>query len=65
MSGRQQKKAEGFATRPNDPYAHDNKGFLGKGRDDVVIIGRVRSLINQIKDLQKQLEECERKNGLR
>jgi len=57
-----QQKLQNYA---NDPYANDNKGFLGKGRDFDIIAGRVKSLIRQINDLRKQLEECERKNGLR
>jgi RHS repeat-associated protein len=49
----------------SDPYGNDNKSILGKGRDFEIIAGRVKSLIKQINDLKKQLEECERENGLR
>jgi RHS repeat-associated protein len=43
-----------------NPAAHDNKGFLGKGRDAKVIAGRIKNLENQIENFRKQLEACER-----
>ena len=45
------------------PHAHDNKGFLGKGRDEIVIAGRIRSLQRQIENFRKLLEECEKTHG--
>ena len=47
----------------SNPYGSDNKGFLGQGRDEAVIAGRIRSLKNQIENFRRLLEECERKNG--
>jgi hypothetical protein len=46
-----------------NPSAYDNKGFLGQGRDEAVIAGRIRSLQNQIDNFQKLLDECEIKHG--
>jgi hypothetical protein len=46
-----------------NPYAHDNKGFLGQGRDEVVIAARIRKLQGQISNFEKQLKACEEKNG--
>jgi hypothetical protein len=47
----------------NNPYANDNLGVLGKWYDDRIIAGRVKHLVQEILELQKQLEECERING--
>jgi uncharacterized protein RhaS with RHS repeats len=47
-----------------NPALYDNKGFLGKGRDQAVISGRIHELNKQIANFRKLLEECERKNGL-
>lgn len=49
----------------SNPYANDNKAFLGHGCDGQIIAGRVKKLVNQILNLQKLLEEWERRNGLR
>jgi hypothetical protein len=49
----------------SDPYAFDNLGILKKGYDQRIIAGRVRHLVQEILEFQKQLEECERKHGLR
>ena len=49
----------------SNPYAFDNKSILGRGRDDAIIAGRVRSLLKQIQDFRKQLEECERAHGIK
>jgi RHS repeat-associated protein len=57
-----EKKLENYR---RDPYAVDNKGFLGQGRDAQVIAGRIRSLEKQIENFKKLLEECERKHGTR
>jgi RHS repeat-associated protein len=46
-----------------DPYTVDNKGFLGHGRDAEVIAGRVKNLLKQIRDLTKQLRDCEARNA--
>jgi hypothetical protein len=46
-----------------NPYAHDNKGFLGQGRDEIVIAARIRSLQHQISNFEKQLKACEEKNA--
>ncbi len=46
-----------------NPYAFDNKGFLGQGRDAAVIAGRIRSLQKQIDNFTKLLVECEIKHG--
>jgi RHS repeat-associated protein len=48
-----------------DPSGSDNLGILGQGRDPQIIAGRIRSLQRQIDNFKKQLEECERKNGMR
>lgn len=45
-----------------NPHAHDNLEFLGKGRDEKVIDGRKRSLLRQIANFKKLLEECEQQN---
>jgi RHS repeat-associated protein len=47
----------------NDPYGNDDKNFLGQGRDMEVIAGRVRNLLQQIKNFQKLLAACEEKHG--
>ena len=46
-----------------DPYAHDNKGFLGQGRDAQIIAARIRSLEGQIENFKRQLEACEKANA--
>ncbi|MDP3541480.1 MAG: serine protease [Elusimicrobiota bacterium] len=46
----------------DNPHGHDNKGFLGQGRDEKVIEGRKRSLQKQIRNFRSLLEECERLN---
>ena len=46
-----------------DPYAHDNLGFLGRGRDPQVIAGRIQNLQKQIDNFRKLLRECEIKHG--
>jgi RHS repeat-associated protein len=46
-----------------NPHALDNLGILGKGFDDQIIAGRVKHLVHEILEFQKQLEECERLNG--
>ena len=46
-----------------NPQAHDNLGFLGRGRDAQVIAGRIRKLQNQIENFRKLLRECEIKHG--
>jgi RHS repeat-associated protein len=53
-----------LAAYASNPYSNDNRGILGKGYDDRIIAGRVKHLVQEILELQKQLEECERKNGL-
>jgi RHS repeat-associated protein len=57
-----QRKLNEYAT---NPYAQDNKNILGKGYDDTIIAGRVKGLVHDIIEYQKQLEECERRNGMR
>jgi len=57
-----QERLRQYAT---DPYANDDKNYLGKGRDSSVIAGRVKGLVHDILLYQKQLEECEREHGLR
>ncbi len=47
-----------------DPKQFDNQGLLGKGRDEVIIRGRVSKLLRQIKDFEEQLAECEKRNGM-
>ena len=47
----------------NNPYGHDNRGFLGQGRDAQIINSRIRSLQRQIENFRKQLAECERLHG--
>ena len=47
----------------SDPASMDNKGFLGQGRDDVIIKSRIASLQKQIANFEKQLKECEAANG--
>ncbi|HEY2495483.1 MAG TPA: RHS repeat-associated core domain-containing protein [Candidatus Angelobacter sp.] len=49
----------------SNPYVEDNLGILGRGYDGRIIAGRVKGLVHDILLYQKQLEECERKNGLR
>ena len=46
-----------------NPHAYDNLGFLGKGRDEAVISGRIRSLQKQIDNFRKLLADCEAKHG--
>ena len=46
-----------------NPSAFDNLGFLGQGRDEAVIAGRIRSLQKQIDNFRKLLAECEAKHG--
>jgi hypothetical protein len=46
-----------------NPSAFDHLGFLGQGRDEAVIAGRIRSLQKQIDNFRKQLAECEIKHG--
>jgi RHS repeat-associated protein len=46
-----------------NPSAFDNLGFLGQGRDEAVIAGRIRSLQKQIDNFRKLLAECEVKHG--
>jgi hypothetical protein len=53
-----------MAASNRDPYANDHKGYLGKEYDFNVVAGRVKGLVHDILEYQKQLEECERKNGL-
>ena len=55
-----------------NPFAGDNRGFLAaasaKGDEELVqkiIAGRIASLQRQIANFRKQLEECERRHGLR
>jgi RHS repeat-associated protein len=49
----------------SNPFAHDNKGFLGNDavRNQKIIDGRINSLKKQIENFRKQLEECEKING--
>jgi len=54
-----------LAAYAGNPYAYDNLGILGKGYDDQIIAGRVKHLVQEILELQKLLEECERLNGKR
>jgi RHS repeat-associated protein len=54
-----------LAAYASNPYASDNLGILGRGYDDRIIAGRVKHLVQEILELQKQLEECEHLNGLR
>jgi hypothetical protein len=49
----------------SNQQAHDNRGILGGGRDEVIIAGRIRKLQGQIENFRKLLEECEFKNGFR
>jgi hypothetical protein len=48
-----------------NPYAHDNKGFLGQGRDEQIIASRIASLERQIRNFEEQLKKCEEANGKR
>ena len=57
-----QKKLAAYA---GNPYAYDNRNILGRGYDDPIIAGRVKHLVEEILELAKQLEECERANGIR
>ena len=57
-----QKKVAAYA---GNPYAYDNRNILGRGYDDQIIAGRVKHLVQEIIELAKQLEECERANGNR
>ena len=46
-----------------NPLAHDNKGFLGHGRDAKIIAARIASLEHQIKNFADQLKKCEEENA--
>jgi len=62
------KHQEKLSNYINDPYAYDNKGFLKNnpsGRHPQIIKRRVSKLLRQISNFRKQLEECERKHGMR
>lgn len=51
-----------------DPYSMDNKGFLQNAtpdRAERIFTGRINNLLGQIENFKRQLEECERKNGLK
>jgi RHS repeat-associated protein len=52
-----------LAAYASNPYANDNRSILGQGYDDSIIAGRIKHLVHEIQELQKQLEECERLNG--
>ena len=52
-----------LADYTKNPYAHDNKGFLGQGRDEVIIASRIASLQRQITNFEKQLKQCEANYG--
>ncbi len=54
-----------LAAYASNPYANDNRSILGRGYDEQIIAGRVKHLVQEILELQKQLEECERLNGSR
>lgn len=46
-----------------DPYAADNKGILGQGYDQSIMVGRVSTLVNAIEGFKRELAECERIHG--
>jgi hypothetical protein len=54
-----------LAAYAGNPYAYDHRNILGHGYDDPIIAGRVKHLVQEILELAKQLEECERTHGLR
>jgi hypothetical protein len=54
------KKLDDYIKSPTD---HDNKKFLGKGRDEVVIAARIASLQHQINNFAAQLKKCEEDNA--
>jgi len=47
----------------SNPSGQDNEGILGKGRDAKIIAGRMKNLINQIKNFTRLLRECEARNA--
>ena len=47
-----------------NPFAHDNKGFLGQGRDEQVINSRITKLEKSIEDFRNQYYACLRKHGV-
>ena len=64
-----QRKLRNYLT---NPIAQDNKGILGLAlaqrqfsRAGGIFGGRLKELNKQIRNFKKQLEECERQNGLR
>ncbi len=54
-----------LADYKNNPSNFDNKGILGHSpeRDASIIRGRIANLESQIADFERQLRECEAKNG--
>ena len=59
-----------LAEYKSDPMSHDNKGFLkdafelgNSERFDRIFSSRINSLQRQIDNFQKQLDECEKRNG--
>ena len=47
----------------SNPSGQDNEGILGKGRDAQIIAGRMKNLLNQIKNFLRLLRECEARNA--
>jgi hypothetical protein len=52
-----------LADYASNPQGHDNQGILGKGRDDQIIRGRIKNLLDQIKNFTRLLRECEANNA--